>query len=201
MANDGKIQLATGLDKAALLQRLATKWTMEHALRDSVERTSQYDIRPPTAAPFVKLMHIENMSMQSLARSTRGVGVGDLREALEGRSSMSNPNLVPSIRTYDHPPRHHVSVAHDAFFAAVGAGDQASAIRGRSKSMLGGGKQTAFKPGAGGQDVRDMLNRIVGPGKANGNSGSMLKSPFSQLQKRNMHTISPIPSESSPGAS
>ncbi|KAJ3859390.1 hypothetical protein EV359DRAFT_86464 [Lentinula novae-zelandiae] len=31
-------------------------------------------------------MHIENISLQSLARSNRGVSVTDLREALEGRS-------------------------------------------------------------------------------------------------------------------
>ena len=61
-------------------------------------------------SPLVKvaptLMHAENLSMQSLARSGRAVGVTDLREALEGRSSMSNPNLVagrvPSISTLDH---------------------------------------------------------------------------------------------------
>ncbi|KZW04123.1 hypothetical protein EXIGLDRAFT_828046 [Exidia glandulosa HHB12029] len=197
LAGNRNVQLATGLEGAALLQRLNTKWTMELALRDSVERTSGFDIRPSTAAPFVKLMHIENMSMQSLARSTRGVGVSDLREALEGRSSMSNPNLVPSIRTYDQPPRGNLSVAHEAFFAAVGgngSSDRSSALRLRSKSMLGNGKSGTFKPGAGGQDVRDVLNRIVG--KPNGSS-SMLKTPFAQLNKRQPAT-SPIPSESSP---
>ena len=49
-------------------------------------------------------MHIDNVSLQSLARSTRGVGVTDLREAREGRSSMSNPALAkaPSFSTLDH---------------------------------------------------------------------------------------------------
>lgn len=197
LAENRNVQLATGLDASALLQRLSTKWTTELALRDSVEHTSNFDIRPSSTTPFVRLMHIENMSMQSLARSTRGVGVGDLREALEGRSSMSNPNLVPSIRTYDHAPRGNLSVAHEAFFAAVGAGstsERSSALRTRSKSMLGNGKQAPFKPGTGGQDVRDVLNRIVG--KPNG--GSMLKSPFTQLQRRHM---TPVPSESSPAPS
>ncbi|EJD53693.1 hypothetical protein AURDEDRAFT_180118 [Auricularia subglabra TFB-10046 SS5] len=185
LAGNRNVQVATGLDRAALLARLATKWSMELALRDSVEHTSNFEIRPANPSTFVKLMHIENMSMQSLARSTRGVGVGDLREALEGRSSMSNPNLVPSIHTYDHgAATRNLSVAHETFFASAGTGSPgarpASAFRVRSKSTFGNGKPSTFKPGAGGQDVRDMLNKIVG--KPNGSS--MLKAPFPALQKR-----------------
>ena len=51
-------------------------------------------------------MHIENMSLQSLSRTARGLGVTDLREALEGRGGMSNPALVsaraPSFSTLEH---------------------------------------------------------------------------------------------------
>ena len=57
----------------------------------AMEQPSSYDaLRGDGASPRLKLapalMHIENMSLQSLARSTRGVGVTDLRDALEGRS-------------------------------------------------------------------------------------------------------------------
>jgi len=146
--------------------------------------------------PVVKLMHIENLSMQSLAKSTaRGVGVGDLREALEGRSSISNPNLVGSMHSHDResftaggPKRTHLSVAHEAFFAAAAgptAGNE-SAFRPRTKSMLGRG---TFKPSAaGGQDVRDVLNRIVT--NKPGNS-TMLKQPFPALQKRQPGEVVP----------
>src|SRR5260221_13007331 len=74
-----------------------------------MEPQSSYDpLRRDGISPHLRLapalMHIENLSLQSLTRSTRGVGVTDLRDALEGRSSMSNPALVnnaPSISSLD----------------------------------------------------------------------------------------------------
>ena len=133
-------------------------------------------------SPLIKvapaLMHAENLSMQSLARAGRGgVGVTDLREALEGRSSlsMSNPNLaaaasaasarVPSISTLDHAPSH--------------SGDAAQRLtRARSrpeKSKL----QLRGDP----LEVRDMLNRLhVGKGGA-ANGSALLKSSFPVTQK------------------
>ena len=103
------------------------------------------------------LMHIENLSRASLARSTRGVGVTDLREALEGRSSMSNPNLVntaASLSTLDQ-----TSIAHG------GEAYKLTPVRSRPQ-------RTKL---AGPAEVKDVLNKL-GIGKVNG--AGMLRPPF-----------------------
>lgn len=108
-------------------------------------------------------MAIENLSLQSLTRSVRGVGVTDLREALEGRAGTSNPALhrPPSVSTLDHslsldfhPTRHALAP---------------------TKSRT---KQRAVTTGSG--EVRDVLNRL-GIGKYSGNS--LLKASFPSIQK------------------
>jgi hypothetical protein len=113
-------------------------------------------------------MHIDNVSLHSLARSARGVGVTDLREALEGRSSMSNPALAkaPSVSTLDHT-------------SSMGAGgpfsDRLAPSRSRSRSKK-------RRPGtAGPDDVRDVLSKL-GIGKQNGNS--LLKASFPPSPKK-----------------
>lgn len=118
-------------------------------------------------SPLIKvapaLMHAENLSMQSLARSGRGVGVTDLREALEGRSSMSNPNLagrVPSISTLDHTSSVY-----------PGADQFAKLAPQRSRPQ-----RTKPRPG----EVREVLNKL-GIGKQNGLGN--VKSSFPALQK------------------
>ena len=102
------------------------------------------------------------MSLQSLARSARGVGVSDLREALEGRSSMSNPTLAmgrpSSISTLDHGP------------SFVGE-NRLTQTRSRTKKRI--------IPGRPGGEVKDVLNKL-GIGKQN---GSLLKASFPALQK------------------
>ena len=130
-------------------------------------------------SPLIKvtpaLMHAENLSMQSLARAGRGgVGVTDLREALEGRSSlsMSNPNLaaaasaasarVPSISTLDHASATQAPLARLTPTRSRGAP----------------GQRTAGKPRPG--EVKDVLNKL-GIGKQNG--GAALKSSFSGMQR------------------
>lgn len=104
------------------------------------------------------------MSLQSLARSTRGLGVTDLREALEGRSSMSNPALVrpPSISTLDHT----------SSFVSGENGVRLTQTRSRGRV-----KKRAAPTAAG--EVRDVLSKL-GIGKQNGN---LLKASFSALQK------------------
>lgn len=181
------IQEATGLDRQGLLRRFSHKWTADSALRDckvflptfylrdpdifllnpAVERSALESVRGDGISPLLKispaLMHIENISLQSLARSTRGVGVTDLREALEGRSSMSNPALVrpPSISTLDH--------------TSVMGGDVTSGKLAQTRSRT---KKRAAATGPG--EVRDVLHRL-GIGKQNG--GSLLKASFPSLQK------------------
>jgi hypothetical protein len=108
------------------------------------------------------LMLSENMSLQSLARSSRGVGVTDLREALEGRSSMSNPNLAkaPSVSTLDHGSTH--------------LGGEAYRLRPtRSRPE----KKARNDP----KEVRDVLNKLR-IGKSALGSGALLKASFPTLQ-------------------
>ncbi|KAG8806280.1 plasma membrane localization protein, partial [Serendipita sp. 399] len=97
LASSSGLQAITGLDRQGLFKRFTIGWSVEGALKDSVEHASSQDIlRGET--PFLKLspafMQKDNQSLASLARSTHGgVGVGDLREAL-GRGSVSNPALA-----------------------------------------------------------------------------------------------------------
>ncbi|EJD01400.1 uncharacterized protein FOMMEDRAFT_30102 [Fomitiporia mediterranea MF3/22] len=105
VAKNVNTQLATGLDEAALVKRLSYSWTADNALRDSVENIANGSPRPEHSNPLLKispgLMHISNLSLQSLTRSNRGVGVSDLRDALEGRGGVSNVALsqgrAPSV--------------------------------------------------------------------------------------------------------
>ncbi|KAJ7228514.1 hypothetical protein GGX14DRAFT_413541 [Mycena pura] len=166
LASCSAVHVATGLDTQTVLSCFSVEWTAELALRDSVARTHTFEatIRGDGVSPLLKispaLMHIDNVSLQSLARSTRGIGVTDLREALEGRSSMSNPALVkpPSLSTLDHAS----SIAVDRL------------VRPRSRQ-----RSNRRGPPSGPGEVRDVLNRL-GIGKTN---GSMLKSSFPPVPK------------------
>ncbi|KAL0949391.1 hypothetical protein HGRIS_009455 [Hohenbuehelia grisea] len=162
------VQEATGLDEQGLLRRLSHQWTPDAALRNSSENDDFDSVRGDAISPLLRispaLMHIENVSLQSLARSTRGVGVTDLREALEGRSSMSNPALVrpSSISTLDH--------------TSSIAGESRHYLQSRPRSRSAPKKKAIpSKPG----EVKDVLNRL-GIGKQN---GSLLKSSFPALPK------------------
>ncbi|KAJ6486378.1 hypothetical protein C8R47DRAFT_979717 [Mycena vitilis] len=166
LASCSGVHAATKLDTHTFLARFSVNWTAESALRDSVERSTVYEstIRGDGISPLLKispaLMHIENVSMQSLSRPTRGIGVTDLREALEGRSSMSNPALVkpPSLSTLDHA-------------SSIGVDSRLMRPRSRTRSRR--------DPTSGPVEVRDVLNRL-GIGKQN---GSLLKSSFPPLPK------------------
>ncbi|EGN93012.1 hypothetical protein SERLA73DRAFT_98316 [Serpula lacrymans var. lacrymans S7.3] len=155
-------QEATGLDRQGLLRRFSAKWSAESALKDSVEpQTNNRAHLGEGISPLLRIspafMAIDNLSLQSLTRSVRGVGVTDLREALEGRGNASNPALVrpPSVSTLDH--------------TSFDLGANRLALT-RSKSR---GKRRAVTAGAG--DVRDVLNKL-GIGKQNG--ASLLKASF-----------------------
>lgn len=141
----------------------------------AIDRPSNSDtLRGEGISPLFRLspalMHIDNVSLQSLARSTRGVGVTDLREALEGRSSMSNPALAkaPSISTLDHTS----SIANPSLNGLTPS---------RSRT-----KKRRPATGRGPDEVRDMLNRL-GIGKQNGNS--LLKASFPALQKSDQRRV------------
>ena len=92
------------------------------------------------------LMHIENLSLQSLSRSARGVGVNDLREALEGRGGASSLalNKPSSLYSFEN-------------------GDQ-SAASGDSRYSMGGASRVKKKKnvinGDNPSDVRDALSKL-----------------------------------------
>ncbi|KAI0701799.1 hypothetical protein BC835DRAFT_1411283 [Cytidiella melzeri] len=172
------VQDATGLDRQGLLRKFSAPWSAESAYREAVETpSSNADFgRADGLAPLIKVppafMHIDNLSRASLARSTRGVGVTDLREALEGRSSMSNPNLretAGSISTFDHTS------------ATQGDGLKLTPVRSRTqqRSKLAG-------PG----EVKDVLNKL-GIGKANG--AGMLRPSFAMKKSEQRSPSNVVP--------
>lgn len=116
------------------------------------------------------LMNIDNLSLQSLGKFNRGVGVTDLRDALEGRSSMSNPALVnprpASVNTLERPTpenRNRGTIHHSLSVRSAGARRAVSATTRQKKKV----------PGAP-RDVKDALDRLgIGNPKMN---GSTLKS-------------------------
>ncbi|KAI0698551.1 hypothetical protein C8T65DRAFT_660552 [Cerioporus squamosus] len=181
------VQEATGLGQPDLLRRLnGQDWSADGAFKDSMETKTRFDsLAGDGLSPLIKvapaLMHAENLSMASLARSGRGVGVTDLREALEGRSSMSNPNLagrVPSISTLDHTS----SVFPDQQYGL----SKLAPTRSRPQQQL----RAKPRPG----EVREVLNKL-GIGRQNGHgNNAVLKSSFPAIQKttsRNPPTFTP----------
>ena len=135
---------------------------------DAVDGKDGY--RADSLSPVLKispgLMQISNMSLQSLARSTRGVGVNDLRDALQGRSGASTLAL-------NHKPA-SISSFGDATHSA--SGDSAVNVPGlfRPKS------RTRALNGESSKDVRDVLDKL-GIGARNG--ANLLKASFSARQK------------------
>lgn len=112
-------------------------------------------------------MNIDNISLHSLARSTRGVGVTDLREALEGRMSMSSATLAKaaSISTLDH---------------ATPTGDHFQHVQKSARPVTTSSAKRRKSNANGADDVRDVLKKL-GLGKQNGSS--LLKASFPPVQK------------------
>ncbi|KAF8138461.1 hypothetical protein EV363DRAFT_1520744 [Boletus edulis] len=162
------VQEATGMDRQGLLRRLTAQWSAEAALKDSLERPSTHRPLTENGSPLLKLspalMAIENLSLQSLTRSVRGVGVTDLREALEGRAGASNPTLAhpPSVSTLDHALSFDI---HAPRLAPT-----------KPKPRF---KKRAVTAGSG--EVREVLNKL-GIGKPNGTT-NLLKASFPSMQK------------------
>jgi hypothetical protein len=131
-------------------------------------------IRTDSLSPVLKispaLMQISNMSLQSLARSTRGVGVSDLRDALHGRSNASNLALnqkPASISSYGDAATHSAASGDSHGMANV-----PGLFRPKSRSRVTNGD--------GPKDVRDVLDKL-GIGAKNG--ANLLKASFSARQK------------------
>ncbi|KAF8351325.1 hypothetical protein F5887DRAFT_203056 [Amanita rubescens] len=174
ISNCRNVQQATGLCTDVLLDRFTSKWSVDAILKDSFDKTSAFEhsIRGDGVSPLLKispaLMH-DNMSLHSLARSARAVGVTDLREALEGRSSMSNPALAnaPSLSTLEHISSYNVDTN-----------------LGRARSTSRGARRL---PTTGSREVRDVLNRL-GINKQNAN---LLKASFPAALQKSVQKIPP----------
>lgn len=125
----------------------------------------------------------ENVSLQSLARSSRGVGVTDLREALEGRCGMSNPALgaPPSISTLER--------------VSSITGSESPLTRHKTVSSVSSRQRTTTSPNG---EVRDVLSRL-GIGKQNGNS--LLKASFPSLPKASSRYVTQRESHASKNSS
>jgi len=81
----------------------------------SFEPTKRSDGIPPLPRISPALMQMNNMSLQSLARSTRGFGITDLREALEASSTSNSAIARPtSISTLDLPIPFEISTKETA---------------------------------------------------------------------------------------
>lgn len=124
------------------------------------------------------LMNIDNLSLQSLGKFNRGVGVTDLRDALEGRSSMSNPALVAprpsSINTFDRPTSVNQGSIHNALSLKSGGPRRAVSATVKSRKRV---------PGAP-REVKDALDRLgIGSPKLNGSAlKTSFKSPSSKSE-------------------
>ncbi|ORY35419.1 hypothetical protein BCR39DRAFT_509555 [Naematelia encephala] len=101
LAQATSVREITGKDSSSLVGRFAGGWSVETALKDSVERYSSANIRPARDAHFDVanvLMSMNNSSYQSLGRpQSRAVDVTDLREALGGRTDTITSSAPPSI--------------------------------------------------------------------------------------------------------
>ncbi|KAF6762353.1 hypothetical protein DFP72DRAFT_878618 [Ephemerocybe angulata] len=158
---------AFGVTRDRLRELLSRPWDAAGALQMQAEGSAQYDptLRGDNLAPLLRispaLMKNDNMSIHSLARSTRGLGVTDLREALEGRAAMSNPNLGRPSSIVSTLGRASTVTGHD--------GDYTAPMR-RSPSRPKRSPQG---------DVKDVLSKL-GIGKQNGN---LLKASFPAISK------------------
>ena len=114
------------------------------------------------------LLQHSNISLQSLARSTRGVGVSDLRDVLQGRGGAS------SVALSQRPAS--LSSFGDATHSAA-SGDSAVNVPGlfRPKSRTNRGLSNENT-----RDVRDVLDKL-GIGAKTG--ANLLKASFSARQK------------------
>lgn len=193
LAQNAHVQKATGLDEATLRHRFTLSWSAEKAVKECKGTFTVLGVamhpfadlaflaievgicddrvsRTDGASHFLKLspalMHIDNQSLASLARTTRGVGVEELRDALEGRASMSNTNLASSAQSFS------TNADHKSYRRLHDPGLGKLAVAGAAKQR----KVTKSSP----EEVADVLNKL-GIGKQN--PSRMLHTPLQVPQK------------------
>ncbi|KAG9017348.1 plasma membrane localization protein [Tulasnella sp. JGI-2019a] len=182
LSQSPNVQKATGLDATSILARLSSPWSAEKAVRESTETVQDHDqyARSEGGAHLLKIspgmMSNDNKSLASIARTARGVGVEHLRDALEGRGSLSNVHL-PGSGAYsfstegDHRPSIHGG-SKDINLARL------AVARDHNKNH----KPLLNKPG----DVADVLNKLgIGQQKPS----KMLHMPLSAGSKQQDNAI------------
>ena len=144
------------------------------AFLSATEKFAAHDNSPRLegSMPFLKLapglMNIDNKSLQSLARSTRNVGVGDLRDALEGRASANRSAIGLG---YPGSPSMSSIGNHSALLDHSGdpSGHGLSHLQARLRATH------AIKEANG--EVKDILNKL-GIGKQSSARGGKTKAAF-----------------------
>ncbi|CEL59420.1 Protein EFR3 OS=Cryptococcus neoformans var, neoformans serotype D (strain JEC21 / ATCC MYA-565) GN=EFR3 PE=3 SV=1 [Rhizoctonia solani AG-1 IB] len=164
LAANERVQNLSGLHQEEILRRLGAEWTVELALKNSVESTQEI-IRADATSPWIKispaLMHIDNHSLASVSRTSRDVGVSELRQAL-GQGA-SNSAFGTSVRS-------------------VTSGDRAHSAR-LAPPHSHGTISSRTKPLSAPNEVRDVLDRLgVGSPKAAGGASS-LRASFPTIHK------------------
>ncbi|KAJ8523545.1 hypothetical protein ONZ45_g118 [Pleurotus djamor] len=77
IASNTAAQDATGLDEQGVIRVLTVSWTADAAIRNATDQSSAFDtVRGDVISPLIRISpaftNIENVSLHSLARSTRG---------------------------------------------------------------------------------------------------------------------------------
>ncbi|CAE6369506.1 unnamed protein product [Rhizoctonia solani] len=164
LAANERVQNLSGLHQEEILRRLGAEWTVELALKNSVESTQEI-IRADATSPWIKispaLMHIDNHSLASVSRTSRDVGVSELRQALgQGASNSAFGTSVRSVTSGDRAPSARLAPPHSH-----------------------GTISSRTKPLSAPNEVRDVLDRLgVGSPKAAGGASS-LRASFPTINK------------------
>nr|P0CN37.1 RecName: Full=Protein EFR3 [Cryptococcus neoformans var. neoformans B-3501A] len=101
------VQAAKQMDEAGLKRLFDGKWSVEQAIKDSMERFSSANLRPDDDSHYnaasALLMSMNNASYQSVngQRLSRTIDVTDLRDALGGRVDTVSTSGAPSIASFD----------------------------------------------------------------------------------------------------
>ncbi|WVW85749.1 hypothetical protein I302_107787 [Kwoniella bestiolae CBS 10118] len=124
LAGSSNVLGATGRDSAGLRRRWEVGWSVESAVKDSIERFSSAHIKPEDQEIHNEianvLMSMNNGSYQSFGNASGGrpgsrtIDVGDLREALGGKTDdlpNSSPPSIISSSYLTQEDQHHLSTA------------------------------------------------------------------------------------------
>ncbi|KAF8341321.1 uncharacterized protein EI90DRAFT_3150476 [Cantharellus anzutake] len=177
LSSNAVLKQTAGVESQVISRRLSVQWSVGFALGCATRDASALEtgFRIDGGMPFLKLspglMHIDNKSLQSLARSARHVGVGDLKEALEGRAT---PNR--SVTALGYPPSMS-SLGHQSTTEA--------SEQGFRQRVTGGIR-------ASNGEVKDILNKLgIGKGSAS-RAKAVFKSPL-QPKRRSTETSQNAP--------